>query len=202
MRITKSRTKHRHVVYKVELSEYDAEPPTRTWLLDDLPEKINPELEAVALYLVFGKWCGGEFVVPQKMGPNTAAAISGHAKMDFFPAPIEFYPKPIFKGSRAVAVAETLDAAGPNTLTLLDGWDWNGSLRSSSAMLLSSNTSLFDTSRSSLAAKVAPAVLLAEELDLGEIAVDGVFDSNAAELADLLRQVGVNLNVEERGLSS
>ena len=112
MRISKIRNNHRQIAYTAELSEYDAEPPSRMWLLDELPEKINPELEAVALYLIFGNWCGGEFEVPQKMGPNTASAISNHAAMDFFPSPIEYYPKPIFRGTRSVTcLLYTSDAA-------------------------------------------------------------------------------------------
>ena len=144
MRISRSRNKHRQIAYTVELSEYDAEPPTRTWLVDDLPEQINPELEAVALYLVFGRWCGGEFKVPQKMGPNTAAAISRHAAMDFFPEPLEYYPKPIFRGTRTIHVSTSLENAGSHELISLAGSEWNGSLKSTRAMIVSSNSSVFD----------------------------------------------------------
>lgn len=197
MRITKSRNKHRQIAYTAELSEYDAEPPSRDWLIDELPVQINPELEAVALYLVFGKWCGGDFTVPQKMGPNTAAAISRHAAMDFFPAPLEFYPKPIFRGTRTVHVSTSLEDATSHELVSLAGSEWNGSLKSTRAMVISSNSSAFDEDGSETLAHLAPALLLAEQLDLAEV----VFDVPARQcesLSFLLRQVGVSLRGSAR----
>lgn len=193
MRISKSRNKHRQIAYTAELSEYDAEPPTRTWLLDGLHEKINPELEAVALYLIFGSWCGGEFVVPQKMGPNTAAAISAHAGIDFFPSPIEYYPKPIFRGSNAVTVTRCLENAGPDTLVVLSGAAWNGSLKSTSGLAVATNADVFETANTIPTASLAVAVLLAEELDMAEIMLDSDLGSGADELSTLLRQVGLTL---------
>lgn len=191
MRISKSRTVHRQVAYTVELSEYDAQPPANVWLLDGLPDKVNPELEAVALYLIFGSWCGGEFLVPQKMGPNTAAAITRHAGMDFFPGPIEYYPKPILRGSRMITVSEDLGKAGNNSLVLLGGSSWNGSLKSTSSLVLSSNTEIFSTEATSSITKLAPAVLLAEVLDVAEILMDFDLGEVDESVSNLLRQVGI-----------
>lgn len=196
MRISKSRNRHRQIAYTVELSEYDAEPPTRTWLLDELPDKVNPELEAVALYLIFGPWCGGEFIVPQKMGPNTASAISRHTGIDFFAGPIEFYPKPIFRGSQAITLKESLDGMGPSTLVLLSSSEWSGSLKSTSGLVLSTNTELFVDPKFSLGTRLAPAVLLAEELNLAEIEYACRPGERTAELAELLRQVGIRLRLD------
>ena len=193
MRISKSRNKHRQIAYTAELTEYDAEPPARTWLLDGLPEKINPELEAVALYLIFGSWCGGEFVVPQKMGPNTAAAISAHAGMDFFPGPIEYYPKPIFRGSNTVTVTDRLEQAGAKTLVVLSGSTWNGSLKSTSGLVVSTNADVFEKIREFPTAKLATSVLLAEELDLAEIVLDCGSSAMTQGIPPLLRQVGIAL---------
>lgn len=195
MRITKSRNKHRQVAYTAELSEYDAEPPSRTWLLDELPNQINPELEAVALYLIFGSWCGGEFHVPQKMGPNTAAAISRHAGMDFFPYPIEFYPKPILRGGRTVRVTDSWPNTDEPFLLSLSGANWSGSIKSTSSLVLSSNSDSFKSGRG-LNHLLAPAVLLAEELNLAELLLD--LDECQADLesySDLLRQVGVAVSL-------
>lgn len=193
MRISRSRNKHRQIAYTVELSEYDAEPPTRTWLLDELPEKINPELEAVALYLVFGRWCGGQFEVPQKMGPNTAAAIERHASMDLFPGPIEYYPKPIFRGSREVRVFDKLSSLSPYSLVVLSSSDWNGSLKSTSSLVVSSNTDVFADQSSAPIAKLAPALLLAEELNLAEIVLDCGGRGLDPALFALLKEVGLTL---------
>lgn len=196
MRIRKTRNKLRQTAYTAELSEYDAEPPARTWLLDEQPDKINPELEAVALYLIFGNWCGGEFHVPQKMGPNTAAAINRHAGMDFFPNPIEFYPKPIYRGGRTVRVTDSWSNPSEPSLVLLSGANWNGSIKSTSSLVLSTNSDLFKSGRG-LNHLLAPAVLLAEELNLAELLVDPA--ERLADLesySDLLRQVGVAVNLE------
>lgn len=192
MRIIKSRNKHRQIAYTAELSEYDAEPPARTWLLDELSVQINPELEAVALYLIFGSWCGGEFVVPQKMGPNTAAAISAHAGMDFFPSPIEYYPKPIFRGSNTVNVTDRLEKAGPKTLVVLDDATWNGSLKSTSGLVVSTNAGIFNGGLS--AAMVATSVILAEELDLAQIILDRDMNAETGSVSNLLRQVGIKIS--------
>lgn len=196
MRISRRRTAHRQVEYAVELSEYDAEPPARTWLLDELPEKINPELEAVALYLIFGRWCGGEFVVPQKMGPNTAAAISAHAGMDFFPGPIEFYPKPILKGSRTVLLSTDLRDYEVGSLVSLESSGWSGSVKSPSSLVISSNTAIFAGMTPDGVPNLAVPVLLAEELDLAELRVKGSKIDNQDDLAGLLRQVGLSVSSE------
>ena len=198
MRITRKRNKHRQTAYTAELSEYDAEPPTRTWILADLPEKINPELEAVALYLLFGKWCGGEFTVPQKMGPNTASAISRHAGFDMFPNPIEYYPKPLLKGARSITVTRNLDKIAAQTLVVLDSANWSGSLKSTSSLAIATNANLFETGKSSACSMLATALLLAEELDMADAIVDDDYDEDAQGIAELLREVGISLKIVER----
>ncbi|WP_141760541.1 hypothetical protein [Corynebacterium sp. HMSC074A01] len=198
MRISKSRTKNRQIAYTAELSEYDAEPPSRTWLLDELPAIINPELEAVALYLIFGNWSGGEFVVPQKMSPNTAAAISAHAGMDFFPGPIEYYPKPIFRGSNAVTVADSLQKAGPKTLVVLSNAAWNGSLKSTSGLVVPTNADVFEDKGGYPTAKLATSVLLAEELDAAEIFLDSDFPAPVRAVSNLVRQVGIAIDTDTK----
>ena len=193
MQITKSRNEHRQTVYTAELSEYDAEPPTRTWILADLPDKINPELEAVALYLLFGRWCGGELTVPQKMGPNTASAISRHAGFDIFPNPIEYYPKPLLRGSQSITVTRNLNKIAPQTLVVLESANWNGSLKSTSSLAIATNSNLFGTG-----GMIAPALLLGEELDMAELVVDEDYDEGLRETAELLRQVGIALKNDEQ----
>lgn len=193
MRITKSRNKLRQIAYTAELSEYDAEPPARTWLLEDLPDKINPELEAVALYLIFGSWCGGEFVVPQKMGPNTAAAISAHAGMDFFPNPIEYYPKPIFRGARTVSLSTDLLDFEVGSLVSLKSSEWSGSVKSPSSLVLSSNTATFAGMTPDGLPSLAVPVLLAEELDMAELCVRDRTIDVQDDVAGLLRQVGLSV---------
>lgn len=195
MRISKNRVKQRQIAYTVELSEYDAEPPTRQWLFDDLPEKINPELEAVALYLVFGPWCGGELIVPQKMGPNTAAAIIRHAGVDFFPGPIEFYPKTLPRGSRAIRLFDSIEDAGPSAFVSLDSSEWNGTLRSTQTALVSSNTAVFSQLTGNQTARIAPMVLLADELDLGTIVFSDSVAAEASLLENLLSAVGLNISM-------
>ena len=193
MRISKSRNKHQQVAYTVELSEYDAEPPTRTWLLDDLPGKINPELEAVALYLIFGRWCGGEFSTPQKMGPNTAAAIRRHARMDFFPNPIEFYPKQIFRGARSVSFFTDLAHLEEGALVSLSGAEWSGSIKSPSSLVISSNTATFAAGTLDGTPSLAVPVLLAEEVNAAEVLVKDERVNIDDDVTDLVRQVGLKL---------
>lgn len=203
MRISKSRNSLRQVAYAVELSEYDAEPPSRTWLLDELPDKINPELEAVALYLVFGPWCGGEFVVPQKMGPNTAASISGHAGVEFFPGPIEYYPKRLAIGKRQIRLTSEITETGAATLVTLNLDEWNGSLKSTDSLILASNTNLFAKASDNPAALIAPAVLLAEELSMMSLDVlDFVDLEDLQSEKPLLQAAGIRLAEGNRNADS
>ena len=56
----------------VELSEYDAVPPVQNIAYEASPLKLNPEVEAAALTLLFGRFSGGEMEFAHKVGPNTA----------------------------------------------------------------------------------------------------------------------------------
>lgn len=197
MKIAKSKNSSHQIVYTAELSEYDAEPPTRKWILDGGPNRINPEIEAIALYLIFGPWCGGEFICPQKMGPNTAAAITRHSQMDFFPGPIEYYPKPLPTGVNEVTVSEEFPQPGVRTLSLMSADKWNGAMRSTNSMILSSNSAVFGTGPEDPRTILAPAVLMAEELGVGTIVVPSGDGAWATDLVQLCSEVRLVVNSKD-----
>lgn len=193
MRISKSRNKRRQVAYTVELSEYDAEPPSREWLLDEFPNQVNPELEAVALYLLFGPWCGGEFVVPQKMSPNTASAIGRDAVNEMFVGPVGYYPKPLPSGARSVRIVGELSEVGEDTFLSLASDEWNGGLRSTNSLVLTSNSHVFGLNANDVRVSLAPALLLAEQLDARQFEYAFDSDDQVARLQTLLREIRISL---------
>lgn len=169
MKISKARTKARQMGYTVELSEYDAEPPARAWLIDEFPDTVNPELEAMALYLIFGRWCGGEFTVPRKMGPNTAGAIARDSVAEMFCSPIEFYPKALPSGTNQINLTEDVAKAGRKTLVNVPSSDWNGSIRSTDAVVVASNSNVFKLDESDIRPLVAIGLLFADTLGADEL---------------------------------
>lgn len=177
-------------VYRVELSEYDAEPPTREWILDDAPLRINPDLETIALYLIFGPWCGGEFTVPSKMSPNTAAAISRHAGFDFFCSPVEYYPKRLPGGTGSMYLTDDLADLGRNTVVSLFAGDWNGAIRSTHSAIVANNGSLFDVEPGRMNSVLALGVLFADELAASNILLRSDVP-DAGNIQDLLREIGL-----------
>jgi len=193
LKITKHKTELRQVAYSVELSEYDAEPPSRSWVFDDLPSRVNPELEALALYMIFGPWCGGEFTVPQKFGPNTASLITQHSGIAMFPGPIEYYPKALPLGTSTTTVSDSIRDIGPNSLVCVDSSEWNGSLRSTSSLVVASNTGFFRTSDRDVRPLIAAAILLADELNSQTLAILPALDLQLEQFKPLAGAVGLRL---------
>lgn len=184
MKFNRARTKTRQIAYSVELSEYDANPPVPQLLLDDLPLKLNPELEAISLYLIFGPWCGGEFVTPAKMGPNTAATISSDAIPDFFCGPIEYYPKALPLGVTTVRVTDTLRRIDEcNTISCLDSTQWNGSIRSLGSLAVASNYRSFMRYAGDPRPLIGVALLFAEEMNANTL----VFPKGTFEASEFKR---------------
>lgn len=192
MRITREYDALGRTVYRAELSEYDAEPPVREWIIDEAPIKINPDLEAVALYLIFGPWCGGEFTVPQKMSPNTAAAVSRHAGHDFFCTPIEYYPKKLPGGENSLTISDDIADLTPNSLISLFSAEWNGGLRSTNSAIVVNNGSLFGVEHGASNSVLAVGLLFVEDL-----AASTIFLASARPVEQkyqsLLREIGINL---------
>lgn len=192
MRITREYDTLGRTVYRAELSEYDAEPPVREWIIDNAPIKINPDLEAVALYLIFGPWCGGEFTVPNKMSPNTAAAVSRHAGFDFFCSPIEYYPKRLPGGNNSLLVTEDLADLTRNTIVSIFSGEWNGAIRSTDSAVIANNGSLFGAGPDRENSVLAIGVLLADELAASTISFKSDTDVSVKS-QELLREIGLKL---------
>ncbi|WP_295645507.1 hypothetical protein [uncultured Corynebacterium sp.] len=195
MRIEKVRTKTHRVAYVVERSEYDAHPPVPSLLVDALPNTINPELEAVALFLIFGRWCGGEFTTPQKMGPNTAAAITRYSDIDLFCGPIEFYPKPLNLGTKIIRLGTSISDLHANSFIALEANEWNGSMRSTDSLAVSSNYSMFQVDENDVLPLVGLALLYAETLGADQLELPGSDKDSLQQIRDLLLEVRIGLKV-------
>lgn len=195
MKFEKCRTKTRQLHYVVSLSEYDAEPPVRALQIDEAPNTVNPEIEAMALYLIFGSWCGGEFHVAQKVGPNTASTMAEDSTVDFFVSPLEYYPKKLPQGTKNIRVSDSFADFGKNTFLSLSSSDWNGSVRSTDALAVATNAMMFMKSKSDYEPILGLALLYAETMSADTLEVPrSWFDTSTfTRLQSLLGAVRVGL---------
>lgn len=154
-----------------KLGEYDATPPVDALLLDRAPRTLNPERQAIAAYLAFSPWVSGELQLPQRLGPNTAAAIERDlAHVQVRPTPVEYYPKPLEVGLREISVVfDELGHSGSGAfINVVRASEWAGSMRGLQSIAVSSNAFALDAAASSVTtsirARLAVAVLFAGEL--------------------------------------
>lgn len=185
--------------YEVELSEYDSLPPTRHLLTHDLPIKIDADREAIALYLVFGPWCGGEFFVSEAMSPHTSSTIT----RDSFPVPVQpqpiaFAPKALPSGNRPVHISFDPSNSGKNnSITVLPNHTWLGCLRSPRSLTLGSNAFVFQQKSDDLLPLVGVCILYAEFLNVDSLVLPASFDPEQfSRLSTLLSAVNLGLILE------
>lgn len=207
MKITWKGTTSGQVGFHAELQEYDAVPPVGSLLLDHAPSSVNLEREAMAGYLAFGHWTSGDLQLPHRLGPNTAAAIERDMKhVSVRPSPIEYYPKPLEVGHRAVQVGFTPSNISQQTssITVLPASEWTGSMRSLQSIVIASNAFALDSAASgsfeAIRARLAVATLFAGDLSADVLHVHHP-DLDATEqnrLRELLLSVRLGLEFVER----
>lgn len=167
--------------FKATAVEYDALLPVDTLWMDKAPQKMNPEREAIAAYLAFGEFASGEFELYRKMGPTTATAMVADSEpTQLFPQPIEYYPKPLPLGLRKGYVGVSPDILGKDldgidaVIAVLPSDQWNGSMTSHKKLAVASNGFLIDAlNRGGIRARLAVAVLFAEDLNIDSLLVPG-----------------------------
>lgn len=185
--------------YEVELSEYDSLPPSRHLLTHGLPVNIDADREALALYLVFGPWCGGEFFVPKGMSPHTSATITRDSfPVPFQPQPIAFAPKALPSGNHPVHVSfDPSDSGKDHSITILPNHTWLGCLRSSQSLTLGSNAFVFQHEADDLLPLVGVCILYAESLNVDSLVLPTSFASEQlSRLSTLLSAVNIGLILE------
>lgn len=185
--------------YEAELSEYDSVPPSLKLLVDELPEGIDPNREAVALYLVFRNWCGGEFTVPRWMSPHTGEVIAADASpVRLSPAPFEFYPKGLPIGTRIVECHDSMSGLKEDTIAVLPAHSWSGAIRGYNSVAVSSNAFVFRQDDQDIAPLIGIAVLFADNLNADTIRVRGDIGADRErEIASLLSSVRLGFEVEQ-----
>lgn len=174
MKITWSTTNYGQTGFHIEhLGEYDAQPPVNSLLMDRAPRTMNPERQAIAAYLAFSPWISGDLHLPQRLGPNTAAAIErDHEHVQIRPVPIEYYPKPLEIGHRrAELVLDSFGHSGDSAfINIVRASDWAGSIRGLKSISVASNAFTLDAAAAhnevSIRARLAVAVLFAGELSV------------------------------------
>lgn len=198
-----SETKFDSGEYRIRCApgEYDGYPAVSTFVCDHPPCSSNSERFAVASLLLFGEKCGGELVLPTKCGPATVQAMSRSHLVEGINLQvptIEYYPKPLPVGSKAISVSDISSSLGePNTLTVLRSDRFSGSIRTHDSLTLSTNSFLF--AHHSLAL-VATAVLFAEDLGASTVSIprdslNGIEESNLESVRDLLAATRLELDV-------
>lgn len=184
--------------YEAILSEYDSIPPNNKIIIDELPEKIDPNREAIALYLIFGKWVGSDFAVPQWMSPHTGEAIARAASpISVNPTPFEYYPKGLPIGNRDLLCTDSVEFANEQTtVSVLPAHSWSGALRSFDSLSVSSNAFTFQEGTEDVAPIVGIAVLFAEDLSADSICVrTSLTESEESRIAELLSSVRLGFKV-------
>lgn len=181
------------------LSDYDGTPPAEALLLDHKPTHSNPDRVAVAAYLAFGRWCGGELTLPSKISPATASAIAFDAHpLHTLCQPIEYYPKalPIGQHRITLSLGLPIDDERP-TICDLPAHRWNGSLRSLSSVAVGSNSFLFRQSENDVRPILAVGLLFAEDVSADVLILEtAVEPSELTRLRALLSAVRLGLEVQ------
>lgn len=181
-----------------ELSEYDAVPPVLNIAYEATPLKLNPEVEAAAITLLFGRFSGGEMEFAHKVGPNTAKAIQRYLEPTIgFISPIEYYPKALPLGSQQTVVKED-DAFNPDgsAFISLRSDQFNGAIKSQRAMAVASNSFVLKQDADDIRPALASAMLFAEDLEVETFVVPESTIPNFEEIRRLLSAVRINLVTE------
>ena len=178
--------------YEAILSEYDSIPPSNKVIIDELPEKIDPNREAIALYLIFGKWVGSDFAVPQWMSPHTGETIARAASpITVHPTPFEYYPKGLPIGNRDLLCTDSVEVGNEqSTVSVLPAHSWSGAVRGFDSLMVSSNAFVFQEAPEDVAPLVGIAVLFAEDLNADSVCVRAnLTESEENRIAELLSSV-------------
>lgn len=178
-----------------ERSEYDAFPPVTELTLDARPEFQNPEREAVASVLLFGKFCGGDFQFSQNVGPATASAIRRFCfPLDVSVAPLEYYPKPLPIGTKSIVLSETLMLGNKAQIVNLPSDKFNGGFRSHDSLVVASNSFMLKKDLNDFLPSLGIAVLFAEDFEVDEIIVkENVGDTEFERCRALLSVIRLGL---------
>ena len=181
----------------IELSEYDAIPPIDNIAFDARPLSLNPEVEAAALTLLFGRFSGGEMSFAHKVGPNTAKAIQRFLEPTIsFVDPIEYYPKPLPLGEASTVVSESFaDIAGESAFISLRTDQYNGAIKNHTSIAVASNSFTLKQTPVDLQPALASAMLFADDLEVGSFLVPQGSIKNFEEVKKLLSAVRINLEL-------
>lgn len=179
----------------VELGEYDAVPPTNNVAFEATPFKINPEVEAVALTLLFGRFSGGEMEFAHKVGPNTAKAIQRYLEPTMgFITPIEYYPKPLPLGTETIRVDESSDfSIGESSFMSLRADHFNGAIKTHTSMAVANNSFTLKQDKLDIRPTLACALLFAEDLEASCFEVPNHSIANFDQVQKLLSAARINL---------
>lgn len=189
-----------NVTYQIELSEYDAVPPSDQLFVDGLPRSVNRDREAVALYLVLGHWVGEEFSGPFPFSPHVADAIqSDFHPARLIPSPIEYYPKGLPIGTRIVTCCSDLSELNHNCFADLRSDAWNGSIRGLDNLAVASNSFLFMRHSEDVRPNLGMAVMFSENIDADVLQLSTPIETDEfKKLSRLLAAVRLELRAPIR----
>ncbi|MDY3664634.1 hypothetical protein [Schaalia hyovaginalis] len=198
--------RHRYAPFAMHCmrEEYDAFPSVDALLVDAVPETLSPDRLAIAAFLAFGRWASGDFILPEKLSPAAAEAIEMAAHpVRVRPQPVEYYPKAIPLGSTTAPLSFAPEYwPGGASLCVLPADFFNGAIITSRGIAVASNAFLLDAaepSTSSIRARLAVAVLFAEDFDIAALRIPAAHAPDSAELVELkglLSACGLGLELE------
>lgn len=185
---------------EAERSEYDALPSSSTLFFDAEPASLNPDVEAIALTLLFGRYSGGEMRFTRKVSPATAVAIQRYLQpVRVFPEPIEYAPRGLPTHLGNIEVWEHTEVApAENQFISMRSDAANGALNLHSVLAISNNSFLFKQNVSDHLPALASALLFADDLAAGTFSVPSNTISDFDDVRGLLAAVRIELT--ERGI--
>lgn len=193
-----------HVGFVAEPEDYDGVPRFAQYWLDASPKNRHADREALAAFLIFGKYMGGLTRMPSKFSPaveSVMCRVSAAVSTSF--TPIEYYPKglPIGKRSLRLSWSDTELRGDSEVVDVTRAYlhvdrsdKSSGSLRNINGLRVASNAWMHSEmnpgSIDSIFPYVAAAVLYAEDLDIDTIEISGNYDMQTSEWAKLVHLLG------------
>lgn len=190
-----------HVGFEATPDDYDGIPRFANYWLDAGPKVRHADREAVAAFLIYGRYMGGLTQMPHKFSPAVDAVLrdaAGRASAAF--SPVEYYPKALPIGSRTMDLSwsddehQTAESQAEVFLRIERSDRVSGSMRSVNGLTVASNAWIhvpgYAESLYSIYPFIAAAVLYAEDLEVDTIQVRGNYDSDKDAWETVVRLLG------------
>lgn len=184
--------------------EIDGFPAIASLRLDTVPQKVSPDRIAVAGILAFGRYLSGQVQFDSKISALTAELIARFMRPRWVHVtPLHPANLPIPRGTKTVRLTESISRiASEAVLVVVRSDQYQGAIVGRNATIVASNAWIIDqldaaNEIDSLSARLAVAVLMAEQMDTAVIRIENIDHKDAPEISALKELLGaVGLGME------